>query len=347
MALRELLERAWWRPRWSLIAALLWPLSGVYCALRWAAQGPWRAGWRKPWCPPVPVVVVGNLVVGGAGKTPTVIALAKALERRGWRPGIVSRGYGGHRKDAQQPVEVTADAAAQKVGDEPLLMMRRTGRPVWVSADRARAVKALCAKHPAVDVIISDDGLQHLALHRDAQLLVFDERGAGNGWCLPAGPLREPLPPLLPARTLVVYNAARPSTPLPGECVSRRLAGLTPLAQWWRGAHLGAADPAPLEPWRGRRVLAAAGIGHPERFFHMLEEAGLKVDRLPLPDHAPLNPRPWPLETPAVIVTEKDAVKLSPEAPDAPAIQVATLDFELPDDTVDALEQWLLPLRRN
>lgn len=344
--LRDALERAWWQPRDGGLPAVLAPLSAVYGLLQRAARWPWQQGWRQPWRAPVPVLVVGNLVVGGAGKTPSVIALCLALQRRGWRPGIVSRGYGGRRSNPAWPVEVRADASADQVGDEPLLMARRTGRPVWVGSRRVAAARALCAQHPEVNVIISDDGLQHAALQRDAQLVVFDDRGVGNGRLLPAGPLREPLPAALPDRTLVLYNAAHPSTPLPGECAQRRLTGLQPLAAWWRR------EPAAanLDAWRGRRVLAAAGIGHPERFFAMLEQAGLQVDRLPLPDHARLDPLPWPAHTPLVVITEKDAVKLAPGAGGhdfaaaATAIHVATLDFVIPDSTVDALERMLLPL---
>lgn len=345
MALHEALQRAWWRPRVSGLAALLWPLSLVYSLLRWAAQGPWRWGWRQAWRAPVPVLVVGNLVVGGAGKTPTVIALAQALQRRGWHPGIVSRGYGGQRADPSQPLQVLVGSDARETGDEPLLMALRTGLPVWVSSQRVAAARALCERHPEVDVLISDDGLQHLALHRDAELVVFDDRGVGNGLQLPAGPLREPLPSRLPSHTMVLYNASRPSTTLPGPCAQRRLSGIQSLSSWWRSAQ---AVPN-FQAWQGRRVLAAAGIGHPERFFSMLEQAGLNVERLPLADHAPLSPRPWPAEAPCVVMTEKDAVKLPPSQvspSEAAALHVATLDFEIPDSTVDALERLLLPMRR-
>jgi tetraacyldisaccharide 4'-kinase len=345
MALHEALQRAWWQPRVSALAGRLWPWSLGYRLLRWAVQGPWRWGWRKPWRAPVPVLVVGNLVVGGAGKTPTVIALAQALQRRGWHPGIVSRGYGGQRPDVRKPLQVHADSAALETGDEPLLMALRTGLPVWVCSQRVAAAKALCAHHPEVDVLISDDGLQHPALHRDAELVVFDDRGAGNGLQLPAGPLREPLPGGLPRQTRALYNAGRPSTPLPGPCAHRRLTGVQQLTTWWGTRE----TPKNLEAWRGRRVLAAAGIGHPERFFSMLEQAGLVVERWPLADHAPLSPRPWPADTPCVVMTEKDAVKLPSSAlspSEATALHVATLDFELPDSTVEALEQLLLPVRR-
>ncbi|MFM8768812.1 MAG: tetraacyldisaccharide 4'-kinase, partial [Rubrivivax sp.] len=173
MALQEALQRAWWRPRVGGLAVLLWPLTVVYRLLRWLNEAPWRWGWRNPWRAPVPVLVVGNLVVGGAGKTPTVIALAQALQRRGWKPGIVSRGYGSQRPDAEQPAQVRHHSQAAQIGDEPLLMALRTGLPGWVCKRRVAAAQALCAHHPEVDVLISDDGLQHMALHRDAELLVL------------------------------------------------------------------------------------------------------------------------------------------------------------------------------
>lgn len=346
MALHDALQRAWWRPRISGPSLLLWPMSQVYALLRWAVQGPWRWGWRRPWRAPVPVLVVGNWVVGGVGKTPAVMAAAQALQRRGWHPGIVSRGYGGQRSDPAKPLQVHLHCAAAETGDEPLMMALRTGLPVWIGSQRVSVARALCAHHPEVDVLITDDGLQHLALARDAQLVVLDDRGTGNGLQLPAGPLREPLPRDLPARTVLLYNAARPSTPLPGLCARRHLADIQPLVAWWQGAR----TMQGLETWQGRRVLAVAGIGHPERFFAMLEQAGMEVERCALQDHATLTPRPWPADAPCVVMTEKDAVKLPPDqlsTAEAAALHVATLDFEIPDSTVDALEQLLLPLRRN
>ena len=345
MELLDALQRAWWRPRPSPLILLLWPLSQVYALVRWTMQRPWRWGWRQPWKAPVPVLVVGNWVVGGAGKTPTVMAVAQALLSRGWHPGIVSRGYGGRRSDASSPLQVHAHSAASKTGDEPLLMALRTGVPVWVCSQRAVAAQALCAHHPEVDVLICDDGLQNLSLARDAQLVVLDDRGAGNGLQLPAGPLREPVPRILPPRTVLLYNAAQPSVRLPGPCARRLLGGIQPLVAWWQGA----TTTQGLEAWRGRRVLAVAGIGHPHRFFAMLEEAGMEVERCALQDHATLTPRPWSSDPPCVVMTEKDAVKLTPDqlsAAEAASLHVATLDFEIPDTTIDALEKLLLPLRR-
>lgn len=338
--IRAALERAWWQPRRGLLAGLLRPLSWLY-GLLWSLRATaYRAGWLKSRRAPVPVVVVGNLVVGGAGKTPTVIALVQALRARGWNPGVISRGYGSGRRD---PLEVTPATNAGAGGDEPLLIRRRTGVPVWVGPRRIDTARALCAAHPAVDILIADDGLQHLALARDAQIVVFDERGVGNGLLLPAGPMREPLTAAPPARTVVIYNGSGPTTPWAGLPVQRALAGSVPLRDWWAGAP---ASAAALDALRDRRLLAAAGIAAPERFFAMLDAAGLQIDRLPLPDHASFEPRPWSTSSPTVIVTEKDAVKLSADAPDAARIHVATLDFRIPPDTLAALHGWLEPLRR-
>lgn len=285
----------------------------------------------------MPVVVVGNLIVGGAGKTPSVIALVRWLRAAGWTPGVISRGYG--RNDAgTEAVQPGRDAA--RSGDEPLLIRLRTGVPVWVGADRLATLAALRQAHPAVDVVVSDDGLQHHRLPRRLQVVVFDERGAGNGLLLPAGPLREPLPAVLPPRTLVLYNAPAASTPLPGFIARRALTGVTPLADWWAGAD-GALQP--LQRLQGRPLLAAAGIAAPQRFFGMLEAAGLAFERLPLPDHHPFDTLPWPADLPDVVITEKDAVKLPPQRlPPGQRVWVATLDLDLPPGFAAALQQ-LLP----
>jgi tetraacyldisaccharide 4'-kinase len=314
------------------LAWLLWPLSLLYRALaslhRLMAR-PQRIG--------RPVIVVGNLVVGGAGKTPTTIALVQLLRGRGWTPGVVSRGYG---RSGAGVAEVQAHSRAAEVGDEPLLIHRRGRVPVMVGADRVAAARALCAAHPEVDIVLSDDGLQHHRLARDLQVIVFDERGAGNGLCLPAGPLREPLPQALPARTLLLYNAPAPSTRLPGFGAMRRLAGVLPLADWQRG------EAASAEGWqalRGRRVRALAGIAAPERFFAMLRAQGLEIDPQALPDHADLATLPWP-DDPSLdmLLTEKDAVKLPPSLTSQARVWIAPLDFE-PDAAFAAAVVRLLP----
>lgn len=286
----------------------------------------------------MPVIVVGNLVVGGAGKTPTVMALVQALQAAGRRPGVLSRGYGRHSKSL---LEVRPDCDAAAVGDEPLLIHRRTGVPVWVGADRVAAARALCAAHAGVDVLVSDDGLQHHALARVAELVVFDDRGVGNGLLLPAGPLRQPLPAQPRVNAFVLYSGTCASTPLPGALATRALGLAWPLAAWWRGdGHAAVA----ISELRGHTVLAAAGLAAPEKFFAMLEAAGLRLDRLPLPDHAKFDPLPWPVGLAQhVVVTEKDAVKLQPGAPGTERVWVVPLDFTLPAELVRALIALLPP----
>ncbi|MBI3368706.1 MAG: tetraacyldisaccharide 4'-kinase [Burkholderiales bacterium] len=238
---------------------------------------------------------------------------------------VISRGHG--RQDGRPVREVGSTSSAAEVGDEPLLIHRRTGVPVGVAANRWAAARHLCHAHPDIDVLVADDGLQHHALARDVAVLVFDAGGIGNGLLLPAGPLRQPMPAALPPGTLVLYNADRPSTPLPGHLGRRQLAGVVELAAWWRGER---PSLAALHALRGRHLLAAAGLARPEGFFVMLEQAGLDIQRLPLTDHHPFDTLPWPANTPDVIVTEKDAVKLRPERFGATRAWVAALDF-VPD----------------
>lgn len=282
---------------------------------------PYRLGWRRAQHVGVPVVVVGNLIAGGAGKTPTVLAVVEALRRRGHVPGIVSRGHG-RRSDDVRVVE--PDTQVATCGDEPLLLRLRARVPVVVGRDRVAAAHALRRSHPPTTVIVADDGLQHLRLARDAQVIVFDDRGAGNGWLLPAGPLREPMPAALPPRSLVLYNATAPSTPLPGFVATRGLAGVVSLAGWWRGEPC---SPTALAALSDRPLVAVAGIAQPQRFFAMLRERGLSIEPLPLPDHHDFATLPWPDGTPDVIVTEKDAVKLDAVRVGATRVWVAALDF--------------------
>ena len=306
------------------IAVLLWPLARLFGAVTAVRRKLYQLGWWRSQAVSVPVIVVGNLIVGGAGKTPTVMAVFALLRRHGFSPGIVSRGYG---RDNLDTSEVQARTPAAACGDEPLLMHRRTGAPVFVGRDRVAAARALLRAHPGVDIVVSDDGLQHLKLARDAQVLVFDERGAGNGWLLPAGPLRQPLPALVPARSVVLYNAPAASTPLAGSLATRSLAGVVALAAWHAGQ---AASMPTLESLRGRALVAVAGVARPSRFFDMLRAQGLSIRSLPLPDHFDFTTLPWPAATADVVLTEKDAVKLDPARVGATRVWVAALDFALP-----------------
>ncbi len=326
------LQRAW-AGRGPLTIALL-PVSWLFIALTAARRALYRAGLLRPDRLDVPVIVVGNLIAGGAGKTPTTLALVELLRRRGWRPGVVSRGHG---RASTGLVPVDPDTPAAQCGDEPLLLRLRAGVPVCVAEDRVAAARALRQTHPETDILVCDDGLQHLRLARDVQVLVFDERGVGNGWRLPAGPLRDPLPARVPPRTIVLYNAARPSTALPGHLARRSLAGAVSLDGWWRGEPPSAEV---LGALRGRPVLAAGGLAQPGRFFAMLRAHGLDIVEHPLPDHHAFAELSWPAGTTDVVLTEKDAVKIRPERAGAVRIWVAALDFTL----CAAFEQELLAL---
>ncbi|MBX3607407.1 MAG: tetraacyldisaccharide 4'-kinase [Piscinibacter sp.] len=330
------LQAAWLRRgplAWSLL-----PLALLYALLAGGQRLLVRCGLKRPIELDVPVLVVGNLVAGGAGKTPTVLALLDLLRRHGWHPGVVSRGYG---RAGDAVLEVEASTPASECGDEPLLLRRRGGVPVCVGRDRVQAGRELRRRHAEVDLIVSDDGLQHWRLARTAQVIVFDERGVGNGWLLPAGPLRESLSLRPPPRSLVLYNSAAPTTPWPGHLVRRTLAGVSPLSAWWAGD----AAREPLTALCGRPLVAVAGVARPERFFAMLRDAGLTCSELALPDHHDYAELPWPPGTAEVVLTEKDAVKLPPERVGSLRVWVAALDFSL-DDAGEAALLALLPARR-
>jgi tetraacyldisaccharide 4'-kinase len=298
-----------WQQRGPLAWALS-PLAAVFAAVSGARRAAFAAGWLKSVNVGVPVVVVGNVTVGGTGKTPTVIALVEALRAAGYSPGVVSRGYGAK---IDRPTAVTAATSASACGDEPLLIARRAGVPVWVSPDRVAAAQALCAAHRDVDVIVSDDGLQHYRLQRDFELVVFDHRLGGNGFLLPAGPLREPLSRHRDA-TLInnPFERALPDWPNtfalklePGDAWHLANPALRrPLAQFG-ASNANNVNNAP------QRLVAAAGIGSPERFFATLRAAGLAPQTLPLPDHYDYTSNPFAdIDADAILVTEKDAVKL-------------------------------------
>ena len=297
------LERGAW-------ARLLWPLSQLYRAVEASRRAFYRLGWLRVTRLPVPVVVVGNVVAGGAGKTPLVMALVAHLQARGWRPGVISRGHG---RASNACLEVLPGLDAAQCGDEPLLVARRTAAPVFVAAQRVQAARALLGAHPEVDIIVADDGLQHHGLGRELNIAVFDERGTGNGWLLPAGPLREPWPrhgaldahgPIAPV-DLVVHTTER--APKGALLCRRRLAD-----------HAEAADGSrqPLAQLRGQPLQAWAGIAKPEQFFGMLRQAGLSLAHTrSWPDHHPYTAGDLrALAGQTVLVTEKDAVKLMPLA---------------------------------
>ena len=326
------LERAWARNSpWLCLGKPIAAFYGAALALRHTA---FSRGWRRTAPLRVPVIVVGNVIVGGAGKTPTVIALVQFLQRRGYRPGVISRGYGRSGNGVQV---LRADSKASDVGDEPVLIALRTDAAVAVGRDRVLAARTLLAAQPQIDVIVSDDGMQHLALPRNISILLIDERGFGNGQLLPAGPLRAPIPSL-DAKLLVLYNAPQPTTPLPGFVVRRGLTGAVAWQDWRNGYP---AQMASLQALRGHALVAAAGMAQPERFFLMLEAQGLQFKRLPLPDHHAFAVLPWPADTPHVLLTEKDAVKLVGLELGRTQVWVVALDFEPPPEFFAALQSQL------
>ena len=292
-ALEQGVVAAWYRG-----APWLWllrPLEVVFRLIAAGRRALYRSGLLASYRPPRPVVVVGNITVGGTGKTPVVIALVEALQARGLRPGVVSRGYGA--RAGSLPHRVGPASSAGQCGDEPLLIYRRTGAPCVVSPNRAAAVRELLANGD-VDIVLSDDGLQHYGLQRDMEIVVVDaRRGLGNGFCLPAGPLREPLWRLDDVDFILQRGGSDPAT-----AVVYRSDGLVNLVTEER---------RPLQAADGfDRVYAVAGIGQPQQFVASLEDAGFAVEARVFPDHHRYTPADFEnLGDRPIIMTEKDAVK--------------------------------------
>ena len=281
--------------RRGAIAWLLWPVGLLFLVAVCVRRLLYILRILKSSHPGIPVIVVGNLTVGGSGKTPLVIWIAEFLKSKGWSPGIVSRGYGAQ---IAVPRAATVASDAAEVGDEPILLSRRSGCPVWVGADRVRVAALLRAAHEDVNLLILDDGLQHYAMRRDLEIAVVDARGFGNGFPLPAGPLREPQ-----ARLRGVDAVVSHESPIKGFAM--RLDGDTVHRM------IDARERQPLKAFAGQRVHAVAGIGDPNRFFLHLGKAGIKVLPHPFPDHHPFTPQDLEFgDGLPVLLTEKDAVKL-------------------------------------
>ncbi len=303
MSLSERLAADWHAPHLTALTFALTPLAPLFALGAAARRALYRTRILRPQRLPVPVIVVGNLSVGGSGKTPLVAALCAALRRNGYQPGIVSRGYGGLRA-TDAPLVVTERTDVKLSGDEPALLAR-AGFPVAVAADRVAAGRALLAAHPECDVIVADDGLQHYALERDVEIAVVDAaRGFGNGWRLPAGPLREPARRLDSVDAVVVLgDAADARLSLP-QAFAMTLSGST-----FRGV----ADPsrvAPAVEFAGGGVRAIAGIGNPDRFFATLARLGIDAVCHAFPDHHRYVAADFAFPgARAILMTEKDAVK--------------------------------------
>jgi tetraacyldisaccharide 4'-kinase len=290
MTTAERLESAWYgtarAPWWT------GPLSLLYGAITALRRALYRMGILRSVRLTVPVIVIGNLSVGGTGKTPLTIALAEGLRERGYTPGVVSRGYGGTQK---LPLLLDASAEPSHVGDEPCLI-RASGVPVAVGRDRPAAAKLLI--DAGCDVVIADDGLQHYALARDLEICVIDGvRRFGNGRLLPAGPLREPMSRL----QQVDYRVCNGGAVAPGDITMELHGGM---------ARALVDDHAkPLADFAGQTVHAVAAIGNPARFFASLRAQGLRVIEHPFPDHHAFVPNDFPFDGKPVLMTEKDAVK--------------------------------------
>ena len=318
------LERHWYRL--TPLHLILIPASLLFGLLAALRRTLYRTGLLHSERLPVPVIVVGNIGVGGTGKTPLTLALAQQLIAQGRHPLIVSRGHGG---DSVQPRAVMPGSAPAQVGDEPLLMARRGICPVWIGKDRAAAARAGLQAHPQCDLVLCDDGLQHYRLQRDVEIAVIDgARGFGNGWLLPAGPLREPVSRLRSVDAVVVNRQARPPLPNPlpqaGEGANESLreflfdggGNVDPgrFAMQLEGASFqnlsDQARTATAADFATSKNHAVAGIGDPRRYFRHLESLGIRFTPHPFPDHHPYRAEDLAFDDcDAILLTEKDAVK--------------------------------------
>lgn len=318
-----------WTGKGALSNALL-PVSWLYAGLVDLRKRAYQLGLLRRHQTPAFVIVIGNVIAGGAGKTPTTIAIVQHLRSQGHAVGVVSRGFGRHSSEL---VEVTQDSPVAQTGDEPLLIHRATGVPVVVGRDRVAAANELLHQHPNVQIIVCDDGLQHYALARDVEVCVFDDRGCGNGRLLPAGPLREPWPRATGAQTstnrdmLVLHTGREPAF---GGYTAQR--ALRPFATTKDGTRV-SLDVLSQMP----ACVALAGIAQPAAFFSMLRDAGITLHAcVPLPDHYHFDSFPRNIyEGYPLICTEKDAEKLWRLEPDALAIG---LDFQPCTEFFDALD---------
>jgi len=315
MSVQSWLNEVWYErpaPPWWLV-----PPSLLYAAVAAARRLAYARGLYRSVHLPCPVVVVGNLSVGGTGKTPLVCWLAANLAGRGYRPGIVTRGYGG---TSREPRRISASDDPGEVGDEPILLARRTGVPVAIGRDRPSAARLLA--DDGCRVIVSDDGLQHYALARDCEIVVIDaERGFGNGRLLPAGPLREAPGRLKGVDAIVVNGGA-----------AEVFGGLRMRLDAGDAVALRGGAVRPLSAWQGTLVHAVAGIGNPERFFNMLRARGVEVDGRPLADHARLTPSDIDFgDDRPVLMTKKDAVKCRAFAGERHWYVPVSAGFDAPD----------------
>lgn len=326
-ATMQRLDHYWYHK--NPLVILLIPLSWIFCVVSMLRRKAYQAHLLKVTRLPVPVIIVGNISVGGTGKTPLVVWLVNFLKQAGYKPAIISRGYGGRERGAAQqwPQRVTSGSDAASVGDEAVLLVRRCDCPMAVAPNRVAAAQ-LVLENRGCDIIVCDDGLQHYALARDIEIAVIDGvRRFGNGYCLPAGPLREP-PSRLDNVDFVVVNGevaevhaavlAHPATCM--EALVSQEAGMPKAAcpaQFSMHLHHGVLrqvnddnKKCDVSVFHGQIVHAVAGIGHPARFFQHLKELGIEIIEHPFPDHHPYTVQDLQFDDNySTIMTEKDAVK--------------------------------------
>lgn len=289
------LDEYWYHP--NIFSLMLLPLSWIFCLIVLIRRQLYSLGVFTSVRLPVPVVIVGNITVGGSGKTPILIALVHLLKQAGYKPGIISRGYGGQAKS--WPQQVRTDSDPNMVGDEPVLIARNCQAPIAVGPDRVTAAQQLLQHHDC-DIILSDDGMQHYALQRDIEIAVVDGiRRMGNGHCLPAGPLREPVKRLNEV-DFIIANGLAMRMEYPMEITATKLVNL-------KNGHS-----KPLSELKGIECHAIAGIGHPERFFNFLIKQGIPILKHPYADHFKYNANDLNFDNDLpLLMTEKDAVKCS------------------------------------
>jgi len=322
--LEQSLNRIWYGG--APVTLLLHALSVCYVALMRLRRRLYQAGLKRVDDLPVPVLVIGNITVGGTGKTPLTAWIATELTRRGWRPGIVSRGYGGSERDT---VQLPLDADPEQYGDEPVWLMRASHCPVAIGRRRGDAARLLLAR-AACDVILCDDGLQHWSLARDLEILVVDgERRFGNGLLVPAGPLREPVERASRVDFVVVNGNVQEPDELSMIVAPAKLVAINDLTH-----------ARPLDVFAGQEVHAVAGIGNPERFFRMLEGLGWIVHRHAFPDHHHFRKTDFDFDQALpIVMTEKDAVKCARLGlPDA---YMVPIEVTLPESFADQLHKRL------
>lgn len=322
-ATRRASKEAYWRSLWqtrSWLAYVLLPLSWLFRLVVAVRRWLYQRGWLNQQTIRVPVVVVGGIMVGGVGKTPIVVRLVQSLQQAGFHPAIISRGYttGNTQKNGHQ---VTRQSLAEEVGDEPILLYLKTQVPVWVGRRRADTAQALLSAHPECDVIICDDGLQHYQLARDFEVIVMDERSLGNGWCLPAGPLREAASRLNSVDAVIWHQRCQTESERVNLLQQKKT-----YIPWHHYELLSSISDAynllnpnerlSLSSFADKKILAWAGIAQPELFFNMLSGYGINAVNWPLPDHFQFNDafaaQEKQQQVDCILMTEKDAVKYLP-----------------------------------